>query len=289
MQTYLFRELVIINNSYKRPGEYRLLEQRDYNLPSRFVREIMVERTDRMTVGDLRNIGVEASVGEWFIAWDDDDWSHPERLEYLMERRQPGLVVVPSSHVRYDVKHNTAFLYENQTEGCAGLALYPRTSRRYPPLNRGEDSLFMLETWQQQFVVLDNRIDAHYYLRLCHDNNLSQRLSIMRKYANPRFHGVWVRDWKQVGYLESFHTEYLKRILREQYDLKIDGKPWPDDVEAIRRAELDAAAPHYVADEVSKDGPRLSQKDHQKLAKIAGSAVVDEGQRPPAYKQYDKT
>jgi len=248
MQSWPFRELVIVNNSFKKPDEYRLLDQEDYNLPARVVREVMVERTETMTVGDLRNIGLEACAGDWFIAWDDDDWSHPERLEHLMERRQPGLALVPSAHVRYSFKTNSAYVYENTEVGCGNIVLYPRTTKRFPPIvyhndsmklkQRGEDAVHLQDDWAGRYTIWHNRQEAHHYLRFFHEGNLCQEQQVMRKYGEPRYHGVWVRDWTQVGYMEAFQTEYLKYILRSQYATKIDGKPWPDDIEDKRRAYL---------------------------------------------------
>lgn len=253
MQTWKSRELVIINNSYRQPDEYRLLDQVDYGLPARYVREIMVEYTDKMTVGDLRNLGLEACCGDWFLAWDDDDWSHPERIEYMMERRQPGMVLVPSAHVRYSFKTNSAFVYENKKVGAGNIVLYPRTSRRFPAMirrdanlvlgDKGEDNTHMHTDWEGRFVIWENREVAHHYLRFFHGGNLSEEQQVMRKYCTPRYRGVWMRDWRDDGFMRSNQTEYLKFILRNQYDHKIDGKPWPDDLDAQIRAEIEGTSP----------------------------------------------
>lgn len=246
-QSWPNKELLIINNSFRQPDEFRLLEQEDYNLPARLVREIMIERTGSMTVGDLRNIGIEASAGDWFLAWDDDDWSHPERIEHLMERRRPGMALVPSSHVRYSFRKNTAYVYENLAVGCGNIVLYPRTTKRFPSVvyhndqmrigQPGEDALHLQNDWYGRFVIWPNRQEAHHYLRFFHGGNLCQEQQVMRKYAQERYHGVWVRDQTQTGYMEHHQTEYLKYILVSQYDCRIDGKPWPDDVQA----KIDAA------------------------------------------------
>ena len=38
----------------------------------------------RLTLGDVRNIAVEAAVGEYICTWDDDDLYHPMRIEGQM-------------------------------------------------------------------------------------------------------------------------------------------------------------------------------------------------------------
>src|SRR5262249_17336769 len=36
---------------------------------------------ERLTLGRLRNLSIEAAAGEIVCQWDDDDYSHPERLK----------------------------------------------------------------------------------------------------------------------------------------------------------------------------------------------------------------
>lgn len=237
MQTWEPRELVIINSSYRQPHEYRLLEQEAYDLPAKAIREVMVEKTSHMTVGDLRNLGLEASAGEWFTSWDDDDWSHPHRLEAIMERRQTGLAIVPAAHVRYNIQTNTAYVYENANEGCANIAVFPRSDKRFPPLihqvplshavrEKGEDAVYLQEIWKGRYVVWQNRSQAHHYLRFFHGNNVCQKMLVMRRYTHEWYDGVWCRDPREEGYMEVEHTEYLKHVLKSQYNLPVDGKPW---------------------------------------------------------------
>jgi len=43
-------------------------------------------RLDRkLTIGEKRNIGIEASQGEIILFWDDDDWYGPNRISYQVE------------------------------------------------------------------------------------------------------------------------------------------------------------------------------------------------------------
>ena len=39
----------------------------------------------KLTVGENRNLAVEASRGEIILHWDDDDWMHPCRIRYQVE------------------------------------------------------------------------------------------------------------------------------------------------------------------------------------------------------------
>ncbi|MEO8062860.1 MAG: glycosyltransferase family A protein [Pseudomonadota bacterium] len=44
------------------------------------IRIIKVPSEPKLTLGQLRNISIDQSVGEFFCQWDDDDWYHGERI-----------------------------------------------------------------------------------------------------------------------------------------------------------------------------------------------------------------
>ena len=67
-QTYPDRQLVIVNHS-----------EEPFGLEDPRVKEVVVRRPP--TLGELRNIGLDAADGELLITWDDDDWHHPCRME----------------------------------------------------------------------------------------------------------------------------------------------------------------------------------------------------------------
>ncbi len=46
---------------------------------------IKAEASPELTLGELRNMSVKKCGGEYFCQWDDDDWSHPERLSFQMD------------------------------------------------------------------------------------------------------------------------------------------------------------------------------------------------------------
>jgi len=232
-QQWPHKELVIVNSTRDEPWGYSLLEH--LNLPRDLVREIFVPRPDKeaLTMGDLRNLGVDAGVGNWFLSWDDDDWSHPDRIWSLMTQRVPGHAVVPRCHVRYHVSANTAYCWRAPDGKWfrGNIALYPTTPSPFPRINHGEDTEFLEETYKGRMIHWDNRREAHHFIYFCRDDNNTRKIQekFLGKYSEPKWRGVWVRDPQQSGFLEAHHTEYLKYILREQYALKVDGKPWPDE------------------------------------------------------------
>jgi hypothetical protein len=48
------------------------------------VRLMAIEEGDR-TLGELRQLSVEAAIGEYIVQWDDDDWYHPLRISRQYE------------------------------------------------------------------------------------------------------------------------------------------------------------------------------------------------------------
>ena len=48
----------------------------------------IVESPERMTIGALRNLGIDSARGDFLCQWDDDDLHHPERIE-----RQRGALI----------------------------------------------------------------------------------------------------------------------------------------------------------------------------------------------------
>jgi len=99
------------------------------------------------TLGDLRNISIANSTGEYICIWDDDDWYHPDRLQIQMKemldnsRRASILFYL----LMFDIPNKTAYLtcrraWENSIL-CEKKVL-SEFNVSYPSLNRGEDSVF---------------------------------------------------------------------------------------------------------------------------------------------------
>ena len=64
------------------------------------VREIVVPVGSDVTLGDLRNIGLEQARGDLIIQWDDDDWHHPRRMEFQTSAWEPGTAVLLRQQIR---------------------------------------------------------------------------------------------------------------------------------------------------------------------------------------------
>lgn len=82
-QTYPRRELVIVTDGEER--ERRAIEEYLAELSRDDVRAVFLDG-DGWTLGRVRNAALEAATGEIVCQWDDDDLSHPERLEVQVRR-----------------------------------------------------------------------------------------------------------------------------------------------------------------------------------------------------------
>ncbi len=49
------------------------------------IRTVQVATSPKLTLGMLRNVSVQECNGEYFCQWDDDDWSHINRIEFQMD------------------------------------------------------------------------------------------------------------------------------------------------------------------------------------------------------------
>ncbi|MBW2172753.1 MAG: glycosyltransferase, partial [Deltaproteobacteria bacterium] len=191
-QTWRCKELLIINHSLGMAHEYRIMDTNAFHHrpgeSSRVssVRELMVKRPE--TLGDLRNMALDAAAGNWIAPWDDDDWSHPERIKAMMNKRIDGHAVTVTTHVRYSIPRNTAYVYHNP-EGCANILLYPKENARYASMEKGSDGKLYLDHFAERTVIWKNRQEfPHIFLRFFHGGNIWDDLHIMREYASEKWH-----------------------------------------------------------------------------------------------------
>lgn len=165
-QTWANKEMIIINH-----GPEKVCKDSDPR-----VREIMVQKPQGTTLGDLRNLSIEAASGDWCMTWDDDDWHHPTRMENQMKFRQEDHLTTYVWQVRCSLTNMCAF-YDKMPTGQQMSVLYPRSLPvRYESLEVREDTKFM--NWFSSRVVrIDNHLanlgcDPTQYVRFYHGHNI---------------------------------------------------------------------------------------------------------------------
>jgi glycosyltransferase involved in cell wall biosynthesis len=109
-QTYPNTELVIV----LREGDHETRSLiAEHGERSRIVTHALAD-DDPITLGEQRNLAIRLCQGEYFCVWDDDDWSHPERIETQASvlRRYHKAACLLTHLVLYDVPTGQAYLSE---------------------------------------------------------------------------------------------------------------------------------------------------------------------------------
>lgn len=141
------------------------------------------------TLGHLRNISMEEARGELICQWDDDDYSHPDRLAvqvgHMLGERAAACFL--TDHLQFIEEQQTLcwidWTVDGALEGTAQLApgtlLMFRDARfKYPEdgpyARQGEDSIF-LETLYHSAAVAHLSGAGHLYLYQYHGRNTFPR------------------------------------------------------------------------------------------------------------------
>lgn len=134
-QTYANKELIVLDNG---DSVEDLIPKQD-NI--RYVRLPGTQAT-----GQLRNICCTLSRGEFIAHWDDDDWSHPKRLEEqiaaLGDQQVTGY-----NRMLFHGPGDEVSLYVGTARYAVGTSLLYRRAywdrNRFPPHKVGEDTEFV--------------------------------------------------------------------------------------------------------------------------------------------------
>jgi glycosyltransferase involved in cell wall biosynthesis len=167
-QTYARKELIIVNHG-----------GRGLNVVHREVHEIKVPVACRLTLGDLRNLGLSAAAGEWVIQWDDDDWHGAERIADQLRHAEPSAAVLLRSQIRRHLRTGTAWVFTMEG-GIDGTILHHKqVPFKYPSLARREDTEF-LKHFKKRMAVSN---EADLYVRFFHGTNTWSEKHIMGHFA----------------------------------------------------------------------------------------------------------
>jgi len=122
-----------------------------------------------MSIGELRNIGLYNSNGEYIMVFDDDDYHHSERIQKQIE---PCL----KSNIQGTILRNFKAVYKNRIfpdkvyictmlPGLEGTLLFKKGDVRYPDMNQGEDTGFLrgLKEAGNNILIIDEPYDMYHY------------------------------------------------------------------------------------------------------------------------------
>ena len=165
-QTYDFKELIIINNGN---WLYKLKVDNYLKNINANIKHIKIKH---MTIGEMRNIGIQNSNGDYIIIFDDDDYHACNRIEYQLD-------ICLRSNVDATLLKNFIARYKNEkylcciNHGLEGTILFrnPQDSIKYSNMNQGEDTFFKRSLIDNKYniIVLDNPHELYEYS--FHGNN----------------------------------------------------------------------------------------------------------------------
>ena len=149
-QRWRNKEIVVVCESNEKPIKSML---ESFELKS-----VVVNVCDsNLVLGDLRNIGIAASSGEYICQWDDDDLYHPMRISLMMAvlGQSNADAAFLEQWLLYDLrKKKLALSHRRVWEGsviakrCAAI-IYPSRAKR-------EDTLMVNQLLRSRSVVLVN-------------------------------------------------------------------------------------------------------------------------------------
>lgn len=182
-QTYDSLELVVLDNGSEPVEEV----VRSFELPGE-VQYLYQERDPDMWIGGLRNRALEAATGEFVVPqWDDDDWSHPERIERQVNVLQKGYDACTLQGTLMHVDHPDYFYHPFigiLPDGVPPTVMHRRDADiRYPNIRRTSDTDYVND-WREKRYHIMPREDSYLYLRYSHDDNLWETDHFLRRMRN---------------------------------------------------------------------------------------------------------
>ena len=180
-QTWPERELVIVTDGDLRYRRALTCYVEHLGLKTvRFVHP----GSDRLALGQLRNVALDAAHGDVICQWDDDDCYHPERLavQFAHMRESNARACFLTDHLHLLEKDRALVWVDWTVGGKSGEGqLLPGTvmafkDRRFrypesgPYVSRGEDSVFLHELYRSVPVAPLSGM-GHLYLYSYHGRN----------------------------------------------------------------------------------------------------------------------
>jgi len=136
-QTHPNKELIIVDDGFEKAP---VIDD---------ARIIYMHLSDKTPTGTKRNLGAEYASGEIIANWDDDDWSHPHRLEDQVQRllRTGKAVTGYCATVRFDEASRVLYTGSNCppyfVSGTSQMYLKSWWELHpFPDVSQGEDSVF---------------------------------------------------------------------------------------------------------------------------------------------------
>jgi glycosyltransferase involved in cell wall biosynthesis len=200
-QKYLNKELVIV---YEEDD----LSTREYlsELPDNNIIKIEAIASPKLSLGELRNLAVEKSNGEYFCQWDDDDWSHNSRLEFQMDviqkSQMPACVMI--HWLIFDALENQAYISNRRPwEGSVLCKKSLITEElKYEDTESGEDTSIIKKLFSRNLIF--PVVMPKLYIYVYHGGNIWS-------------HDHWDKIFRASKKLSAQSSIVIKEILDGKY------------------------------------------------------------------------
>jgi len=210
-QTYPNTELIVLDN-----GEQRIEHLLEEELPDDDVYYRHVDRSPDLWIGGLRNMALEEATnmaleeatGTFIIPqWDDDDWSHPRRIERQVDVLQQGYdactLLGTLMHVDSERYFNNPFI-GILPDGVPPTIMHRRDATiRYPNIRRTSDTDYVNQWREARYTILP-RTDSYLYLRYFHGDNLWEKEHFLRRIRNTP------KDFLLYGWYQYVHGDLFQ-------------------------------------------------------------------------------
>lgn len=164
-QTVQSKELIIVTDI---DPKRLILLRSEYELDN--IKWIFSDSIDKRSLGELRNLSIDAATGEYIAQWDDDDLFDPSRLEHqlnLIKRSDSTACMLTRWTVWWPRKQRLFISEKRAWEGS--LVCKRDFMPRYPALSKGEDTQLIKKVMENQKVVFLNA--PRLYIYVIHGEN----------------------------------------------------------------------------------------------------------------------
>ncbi len=152
--------------------------------PHPLIRPLRIASSPRLSLGEKRQLSVEAARGQYVANWDDDDWSAPTRLAEQMQVIDDSgrAVCVLHQWIVYDQSLGQAWLSAGRLWE-ASMVARRSVMPRYQPINREEDTRVVQELARGEHIAALR--SPHLYIYVYHGANVGSRTHFKRIIFKP--------------------------------------------------------------------------------------------------------
>ena len=178
---------------------------------------VVVRVADPATpLGTLRNLGLSKCLPGYVVQWDDDDWSHPERIAWQQGWTAANEASLLRYQIRYSLLRDAAFVMRYDSRGIPDTLMHPLTANQvelaYEAVGKHEDSRFRNKYFAGAEALLNS--DAIFpgpamHIRFYHGFNTWDEQHVMRDLAGEDHRGEWRVPLDQAVYLKKVVLRYM--------------------------------------------------------------------------------